>query len=377
MSQPRQFRLLTLHFGLYQFSCAMAGGFAGAYLLRQGFSLAQTLASFAALLAVRFVLRCLTLVAVRRIGVRGAMAAGAAILATQFWPLAHAGDPRWLAVWLFIVALGESFYWPCYHSAMAVIGLEETRGRELALRNAISAAVGVAAPLLGGFLLQRYGPAVDFTLAAAITLAAIPPLLMMRPIEAGAIPRLRQALGAIDRRSLAAFASDGFLSGGLVLAWPMALFITLGSEYQSLGVANALAGLVGAAVGLVAGRVIDAGRRDRALVWSSWALVASFAFRASASWAPMAAEVANATGAAVIGVYTTVLMSLIYDRAKSSGAAYRFHFAMEGGWDAGAALGCLAAAAAAQATDVPSLATLPSALGVWTMYLCVRGRKAS
>jgi hypothetical protein len=50
---------------------------------------------------------------------------------------------------------------------------------------------------------------------------------------------------------------------------------------------------------------------------------------------------------------------------------------MEGGWDAGAALGCLAAAAAAQATDVPSLATLPSALGVWTMYLCVRGRKAA
>ena len=78
----------------------------------------------------------------------------------------------------------------------------------------------------------------------------------------------------------------------------------------------------------------------------------------------------------MIGVYTTVLMSLIYDRAKGSGAAYRFHFAMEGGWDAGAALGCLAGAAAAQATGVHSLATLPSVLGVWVMYRCVRGRKA-
>ena len=376
MSQPRQFQLLSLQFGLYQFSCAMAGGFAGAYLLRQGFSFAQALASFAALLAVRFVLRCLCLFAVRRIGVRGAMVAGAAILATQFWPLTYASDPRWLAVWLFIVALGESFYWPCYHAAMAVIGLEETRGRELGLRNAISAAVGVAAPLLGGFLLQRFGPSVDFSLAAAITFAAIPPLLFMHPIDAGDIPSLREALGTIDRRSLGAFASDGFMSGGLVLAWPMALFVSLGSEYERLGLANALAGLVGAGVGLVAGRVIDGGRRDRALIWASLALVASFAFRASASWAPAAAELANATGAAVVGVYTTVLMSLIYDRAKGSGAAYRFHFAMEGGWDAGAALGCLAAAAAALATGVPSLATLPSALGVWTMYLCVRGRKA-
>ena len=355
----------------------MAGGFAGAYLLRQGFSLAQALCAFAALLAVRFVLRCLSLFVVRRIGVRGAMAVGAMILATQFWPLAHAGDARWLGAWLFIVALGESFYWPCYHAAVAVIGAEGARGRELGLRNAVSAAVGVTAPLLGGFLLQRFGPAVDFTLAAAITLAALPPLLMMRPIDAGEIPGLREALRAVDRRSLIAFASDGFMSGGLALAWPMALFVTLGSQYESLGVANAMAGLVGAGVGLLAGRLIDDGRRDRALVWSSWALVASFAFRAGSGWAPMAAEIANATGAAVIGVYTTVLMSLIYDRAKGSGAAYRFHFAMEGGWDAGAALGCLAGAAVALTTDVPALAVLPSVLGVWTMYLCVRGRRAS
>ena len=190
------------------------------------------------------------------------------------------------------------------------------------------------------------------------------------------VPSLREALGAVDTRSLKAFASDGYISGGLMLAWPMVLFVSLGSEYESLGLANAMASLVSAGVGLVAGRIIDAGRRDKALFWVSLALVASFAFRACASWSPLAATISNATGAAVIGVYMTVLMSLIYDRAKGSGAAYRFHFAMEGGWDAGAALGCLAGAAAAQATGVPSLATLPSVLGVWVMYLCVRGRGA-
>ena len=376
MSQPRQFRLLSLHFALYQFSCVMAGGFAGAFLLQQGFSLPQALASFAALLAVRFVLRCLSLVLVRRVGVRGAVIAGALVLATQFWPLLHARDPLWLAVWLFIVALGESLYWPCYHATMAVTTAPDSRGRELGLRNAIGALVGVTGPLLGGVLLQRFGPAVDFGLAAAITLVSIPPLLFMAPVKAGEVPTLREALQTLDRRSLKAFASDGYISGGLMLAWPMVLFVSLGSEYESLGLANALASLVGAGVGLVAGRIIDAGRRDKALFWVSLALVASFAFRACASWSPLAANISNATGAAVIGVYMTVLMSLIYDRAKGSGAAYRFHFAMEGGWDAGAALGCLAGAAAAQATGVPSLATLPSVLGVWVMYRCVRGRKA-
>ena len=89
----------------------------------------------------------------------------------------------------------------------------------------------------------------------------------------------------------------------------------------------------------------------------SLCLAASFIFRASASWSVVAALIANATGAAVMAIYTTVLMSMIYDRAKNSGAAFRFHFVAEGGWDAGAALGCLAGAAVALMTDKVSLAT--------------------
>ncbi len=73
-----------------------------------------------------------------------------------------------------------------------------------------------------------------------------------------------------------------------------------------------------------------------------------------------------------MAIYTTVLMTMIYDRAKSSGAAFRFHFAAEGGWDAGAALGCLAGAAVAMMTDKVSLATLPAAAGLVLMFYCVR-----
>ena len=75
MDQARQFRLLTAHYGLYQFSVAMAGAFAGAYLLRMGLSLAQTLCAFAGLLAVRFVFRTLSIPLVRWLGVMGKLCA--------------------------------------------------------------------------------------------------------------------------------------------------------------------------------------------------------------------------------------------------------------------------------------------------------------
>jgi hypothetical protein len=164
------------------------------------------------------------------------------------------------------------------------------------------------------------------------------------------------------------------MSSGLALAWPIVLFVSLGSHYEAFGIANAGAGLVGAATGLLCGRAIDRGERDRYLLLVSCALAVGFALRACASWSPMAATVANASGAAVAGLYVPVLMSVIYDRAQHSGAAYRFHFAAEAGWDLGAAAGCLAAAMVAWATAVPSMAMIPGFLGVFAMYRCVRGQ---
>ena len=376
MSESRQFRLLTIHFGLYSLSVAMAGGFAGAYLLKLGFSLSAALVAYAALLAARFVLRFLSLAVVRHLGFRGSVALGAAIVALQFFPLTYADEPAWLIAWLLAVSVGEALYWPVYHATAAVTGGGPRRGREVGLRSAISAAINVVGPVLGGALLQRYGAVADFWLASAVTLASAVPLLAMDRIAAGEVPGLRDSFIGVDRTGVLAFAADGWMCSGLALAWPMVLFASLGSQFETFGIVNAFAGLAAAVAGLLCGHSIDRGRRDRTLVLVSWALVAGFAFRAGASWSAPAAAIANATGAAIMGVYSTVLMSAIYDRAKKSGAAYRFHFVAEAGWDTGAALGCLAGAAAAWATNVPSLSTVPAAAGIWVIYRCVRGQAA-
>jgi uncharacterized membrane protein len=196
----------------------------------------------------------------------------------------------------------------------------------------------------------------------------------MRRIDAGSIPSLRESVAAVDCAGALTFAADGWLASGLALAWPMVLFLALGSAYEAFGAANAAAGLVGAAAGIVCGRAIDRGGRDRFLLLVCGALACSLALRALASWSPLAGTIAHASGAAVMCLYVPVLMSVVYDRAKQSGAAYHFHFAAEAGWDVGAALGCLVAAVTAWATAVPSLAVLPAALGVWAFHRCVRGR---
>lgn len=367
-----QFRLLTLHYALYQLSAALAGGFVGAYLLRLGFSLPCALLAYAGLLGARFGLRFLALGVTRRLGYRATVATGAALASLQFLPLMRVENPAWLAAWLLIVAVAEALYWPVFHAATAVIGASGARGRDLGLRIALGSLIGVAGPLAGGCLLERVGPYAAFNLGATLAFLSVFPLLRLREIPAGPVPSLRETVRFTDRVGILAFAADGWMSSGLGIAWPMALFLLLGSRYDAFGAANAIAGLLGAVVGIVCGRGIDRGQRDRWLVVVSLALALGFALRAGANWSPMAAAVANATGAMVMGLYVPVLMSAIYERAETSGAAYRFHLAAEAGWDVGAVSGCVVAAVVTWLVPAPSVAVLPGALGIGVIYACIR-----
>lgn len=376
MSSPSQFRLLTAHYGLYQLGGALGGGFVGAYLLKLGFSLPVALIAYAALLIARFALRFVALVVVRAVGYRAAVMLGSAIAAMQFLPLMRAEDPVWLVAWLATVSLADSLYWPVYHAACAVIGSNGSRGRELGVRTAIGAVVGIIGPLVGGLLLERFGAGVGFGLAAILSLSSVLPLAAMSAIDAGPVPSASEAMRGIDHAGIATFAADGWMASGLAIAWPMVLFLSLGAQFEAFGLANAGAGLVGAVAGLVCGRDIDRGGRDRYVVLVSCPLTGGFALRACTQWSPFAGTVANATGAAVMGLYVPVLMSVIYEKAKLSGSAYRFHFAAEAGWDMGAGMGCIMAALVAWATHIPSLSMLPAAIGVLAMYRCIRGQRA-
>ncbi|MGY2050236.1 MFS transporter [Methylobacterium sp. JK268] len=377
MPASRQFRLLTLHCVATQASTSLAGGFVGAYLLTLGLSLPAALAVYASVLGVRFALRFAVLPLVRRIGLRPALILGVVIGALQFWPLAFAQSaPGWLAAWIATVALSEALYWPVLHAASAVTAGGDTRGRQIATRQLATALVAVAAPLLGGLVLTRLGPSAEFGLAGLALLTSALPITQLGRIAAGPVPSWRDSVRAVDPVGLLAFAADGWIASGLGLAWPMILFATLGARFDAFAWSGSLAAFAGAIAGLVCGRAIDAGRRGTTLAAVSVALTAVVAARAGASAWPAAAHVANALGAAVNGLYVPVIMSAVYERAKQSGSAYRFHLGAESGWDLGAIGGCLSGAAVAAVASHPSLAVLPAALGILAMAACVSERPA-
>ena len=368
--QQSRMRWVTLHFALFQTAASLAGGFIGAYFLKSGFTLAAALVAYACYLALRSGLRFAAPALVRRIGYAPALMLGTTMMGLQYLPLMHADRPLWLGLWMLCVAVGEALYCPIYHATMAISCDSATRGRQLGLRTSLSTLISIVAPLSGAWMLTRFGPAATFSLATGLAILAVLPLCFLRDIPAGPVPSARETLGKADLLSMAAFAADGWLSAGLYFAWPMVLFASLGSQYGALGLSNAAAGLVGAGASYVCGRGIDRGHRGVYLNSVCLLLVAGVLLRGMAAWSTAAALTANLIGAAISALYVPVLMSTIYERAKRSGAAFRFHFAAEAGWDAGAVSGCLTPPAspgcAARRHRSPSMA------GVGLMYLCVR-----
>ena len=66
------------------------------------------------------------------------------------------------------------------------------------------------------------------------------------------------------------------------------------------------------------------------------------------------------------------MMTAVYNQAKGSPCALRFHIAAEGGWDVGAASGCLVAGALLWAGAPVSLGILLSLLGTAAIFRLLR-----
>jgi hypothetical protein len=201
-----------------------------------------------------------------------------------------------------------------------------------------------------------------------VLLAALPIFATRNVGVAGAAPgAFRAALPGI-----AMFAADGWIASGFVLVWQIALFLSLGESFTAYGGAMALAALAGAAAGLVLGRFIDAGHGGRAVWLAAGSLAAVTALRAASVGNPVLAVIANAAGALVPVLYIPTLMTAVYNQAKRSPCALRFHMAAEGGWDAGAASGCILAAGLLWAGAPISLGVLLSLGGTAAIFTLLR-----
>jgi MFS transporter, DHA1 family, inner membrane transport protein len=341
-TQNRAVNLLNLHYGLRAVAIAGGGAFFVPYLLKAGVPVPGILVALASVLMGRYALRPSVVGLAERWGLRRLVLTGTVVSALQYLLVAEVqGVGAALAALVVLTAIGDMFYWTCYHAYFAAVGDNEHRGHQLGAREAIAAIVGMASPVVAGLLLAAFNPRVAFGTTALIAgLAALP--LLATPDTA--IARVAPGTVAASRQSIIVFGADGWFTTCYSIVWQIALFLVLKESYVAYGGALALAALGGALGGLVLGRLIDGGQGSRAVSIAVLTLAAILGMRALATGHGGFAVAANALGAFGSCLYTTTLMTAIYTQAKQSPCPLRFHVATEGGWDIGGAGGLLAAA---------------------------------
>lgn len=334
---------LQVHTGLRQLSDAIGAAFVGVYLLRQGFSATQVFLVYFAMCAGRLLLRWLVLRVAARSGLRRALIAGAFLYLLQFLALAAVARPDvWLLAYIGLAALANSFYWTAYHAAYAHAGQQHDRGRQLGAREIIAQIASIIGPATGGFALTWGGPWIAFGLAAFCGVLSIVPLLRMAsaPIE----PVLPLPLWTYARQSFVLFAADGWFIRGAQTAWTLVVFQAFGQQFDAFGAALSGAALAGAVAAFAFGGLIDRGKGRSAVLAGGLCLALLLCLEASVGNDPWRAGLVLVAGAAVGNLYLPGLMTTIYNTAKTSPSPLRFMYYVEGGWDCGAAAGCLVSA---------------------------------
>ena len=334
---------INLHYGIHAFAQGAGGVFYLVFLLKAGVSLPVTLLTLAVVVAGRFALRSMVVPLAKRFGLKPLLVFGGLVHAAQYLVLAEvSGVGVALGLLCFVSALGDAFYWSCYHAYFAAIGDNEHRGHQIGAREALAAVVGIVAPLAGAWALIVFGPRMAFGAVAAVQALSVVPLLGLPNVE------IRSEVSSVFRAArlgVALFLIDGWFAAMILLVWQLALFISLGERFDAYGGAMALAALVGAAAGMLLGRHIDAGHGPRAVV-IAYAIGGAVALlRAFSVGLPALAIGANALGALVLCLVVPAMMTPVYNLAKASPCPLRFHVACEGAWDLGCGAGAIVAAA--------------------------------
>lgn len=336
--------LLNLHYGIHCIALSGGAAFFLVYLLKSGVPTPSVLVSLALILLGRLVIRPVVIGLAVRWGLRVMVVAGTLLSALQYPFLAEVhGIGIALAVLIAVAAVGDTVYWTTYHAYFAALGDDDVRGQQIGAREAIAAVVGIASPLLTGWMLVAFGPRVAFGATSGIVALAALPLLWAPKVEVR-----RRVSGAFRAAvpGMLLFVADGWVAAGYVFVWQIALFLALDQSLLGYGGALAFAALVGAIGGLTLGRHIDAGRGKQAVWYAFGTFALIVALRAVAIGDATLAVLANALGAFGACLYIPTLMTAVYTMAKHSPCTLRFHVATEGGWDVGGAIGLLAAALA-------------------------------
>ncbi len=170
---------------------------------------------------------------------------------------------------LIAVNFDRMFYWVPYHSGFAKFTDKKTRGRTIAILSSAASLIGVALPLIAGFIISQYTFNVLFLIIIIVYASSVIPFFIIPAINEYYTFNYRQTWQLLfhprDRKILLTYMAAGAEDIIGFAIWPIFIWQVLAGNYQAIGFVSSLIILVTILVQLIIGNYTDKFNKKRLL----------------------------------------------------------------------------------------------------------------
>lgn len=178
-----------------------------------------------------------------------------------------------LVGFVFSLVIYKALYWVPYHVDFAKFTDKKTRGRQMSVLLAVSAAIGVITPVVGGFVIMSVGFNSLFVISLGILIFAIAPLFFIdnkkERYSYGYFETFSELLHKKNRPLLLGYFGDGAQTGVTAIVWPIFIFLLLKGEFFVVGVVSSLTILLIMTIRFFVGDLLDRWNKKRVLAIGS------------------------------------------------------------------------------------------------------------
>ncbi|MBI2625055.1 MAG: hypothetical protein HYW70_01855 [Candidatus Nealsonbacteria bacterium] len=162
---------------------------------------------------------------------------------------------------LLAITLFRILYWVPYHIDIAKFGDKTRRATQIAYFSSISFTAEASAPLLAGFIIEKFGFSIIFFGAAVLAGLAMVPLFFLAPIKEeytfSYFQTFRELFSRKNWRILIGYGSWGAEEMTGLVIWPVFIFGILKESYSAVGIVTAAILFSGTILRIIIGRLAD------------------------------------------------------------------------------------------------------------------------
>jgi len=144
---------------------------------------------------------------------------------------------------------------------------KKNRGKQMSMIFSLASLLGIIAPVVAGFILEKWSFAILALLAMVLVAMSLIIFVRLKPNKEefcwGYKETLKYFFHPFNRRMVTAYMSDGIIGAVNGIFWPIFIFMVLDEEYRAVGLITGGIILAGIILRLIMGELLDKFRKKK------------------------------------------------------------------------------------------------------------------